>query len=181
MISKRGWLLCIAFLGVGCGSAGPYGFSRVYEPLSDEEEHAEGAKEYDPVMIEREPETWKKHWISVFGIVRQRTQAPGGSAYLTLGVRTLSERNLCDGPAEDTCRVTVSQHDFATVHAIAKLRPDDDLGKTSLRPGALVRVIGKLNDDVDKNDGAPVLAASYYRHWPKNYFVTTADRDHMQR
>jgi hypothetical protein len=44
-----------------------------------------------------------------------------------------------------------------------------------------VRVIGKLNDDVDKNDGAPVLAASYYRHWPRNYFVTTADRDHMQR
>ena len=22
----------------------------------------------------------------------------------------------------------------------------------------------------------PVLAASYYRHWPRNYFVTTADR-----
>jgi hypothetical protein len=50
-----------------------------------------------------------------------------------------------------------------------------------LRPGALVRVIGKLNDDVDKNDGAPVLVANYYRHWPRNYFVTTASRDHMLR
>lgn len=180
MISKHVALLCVA-LSVGCGSAGPYGFSRVYEPLGDEEDEAEGAKEYDPVMIEREPETWKKHRISVFGIVRGRSQAPGGSAYLTLGVRTLSERNICDTAADDSCRVTVSQHDFATVHAIAKLRPEDDLGKLSLRPGALVRVIGKLNDDVDKNDGAPVLAVSYYRHWPRNYFVTTADRDHMQR
>ena len=169
--------LCVA----ACGSAGPYGFSRTYEPLSDEEDLAEGAHEYDPVMIEREPETWKKHRISVFGIVRQRAQAPGGSAYLTLGVRTLSQRNLCDGPADDSCRVTVSEHDFATVHAIAKLRPDDDLGKMSLRPGALVRVIGKLNDDVDKNDGAPVLEAAYYRHWPRNHFVTTASRDHMLR
>jgi hypothetical protein len=174
-------LLWLVALCTACSSAGPYGFSRTYEPLSDEEDQADGAKEYDPVMIEREPETWKKQRISVFGIVRGRSQAPGGSAYLTLGVRTLSERNICDTAAEDTCRVTVSEHDFATVHAIAKLRPDDDLGKQSLRPGALVRVIGKLNDEVDKNDGAPVLVAGYYRHWPRTYFVTTADRDHMQR
>ena len=177
----RSSVLFVAAVLTACGSAGPYGFSRTYEPLSEEEDHTEGAKEYDPVMIEREPETWKKQRISVFGIVRGRSQAPGGSAYLTLGVRTLSERNICDTAADDTCRVTVSEHDFATVHAIAKLRPEDDLGKLSLRPGALVRVIGKLNDEVNKNDGAPVLVAGYYRHWPRNYFVTTADRDHMQR
>ena len=177
----RSSVLFVAAVLTACGSAGPYGFSRTYEPLSEEEDHVEGAKEYDPVMIEREPETWKKQRISVFGIVRGRSQAPGGSAYLTLGVRTLSDRNICDSAADDTCRVTVSEHDFATVHAIAKLRPEDDLGKLSLRPGALVRVIGKLNDEVDKNDGRPVLVAGYYRHWPRNYFVTTADRDHMQR
>jgi hypothetical protein len=44
-----------------------------------------------------------------------------------------------------------------------------------------VRVIGKLNDEVDANDGAPVLVAGYYRHWPRGSFVTTADRDHMKR
>jgi hypothetical protein len=171
----------VLLLVTACGSAGPYGFSRTYAPLSDEEDLAEGAHEYDPVMIEREPESWKKHRISVFGIVRERSQAPGGSAYLTLGVRTLAQRNLCDTASEDSCRVTVSEHDFATVHAIAKLRPEDDLGKLSLRPGALVRVIGKLNDEVDKNDGAPVIVANYYRHWPRNYFVTTASREHMLR
>jgi hypothetical protein len=173
-------VVLIAALGA-CSSAGPYGYSRVYDPLSDEEDHAEVAKEYDPVMIEREPETWKKHTISLFGIVRQRSQAAGGSTYLTLGVRTLAGRNICDNAAEDSCRVTVSEHDFATVHAVAKLRPEDYLGKESLRPGALVRVFGKLGDDVDKNDGAPVLTVTYYRHWPRNTFVTTADRDHMTR
>jgi hypothetical protein len=177
----RSALLVAAALLGACGSGGPYGHSRTYQPLSEEEDHADGAKEYDPVMIEREPETWKKQRISVFGIVKERSQASGGSAYLTLGVRTLSQRNLCDTADDETCRVTVSEHDFAVVHAIAKLRPEDDLGKTSLRPGALVRVIGKLNDEVDKNDGAPVLVAGYYRHWPRTTFVTTADRDHMKR
>lgn len=174
--------VCLALaLATACASGGPYGFSRVYEPLSEEEDHEDGAKEYDPVMIEREPESWKKEKVSVFGIVRARGQAPGGSAYLTLGVRTLSKRNICDTADDETCRVTVSEHDFATVHAIAKLRPGDDLGKEALRPGSLVRVIGKLADGADKNDGAPVLNALYYRHWPRNTFVTTADRDHMQR
>jgi hypothetical protein len=42
-------------------------------------------------------------------------------------------------------------------------------------------VIGKLSDEVDPDDGTPVLRATYYRHWPRNFFVTTADRDHMQR
>jgi hypothetical protein len=44
-----------------------------------------------------------------------------------------------------------------------------------------VRVIGSLTDAVDKNDGTPVITANYYRHWPRNYFVTDADRDHMRR
>jgi len=24
------------------------------------------------------------------------------------------------------------------------------------------------------------MQATYYRHWPRNYFVTMADRDHMR-
>jgi len=164
----------------GCHSAGAYGYSRVYAPLSDEEDAAEGAKEYDPVMMEREPATWQGQRISVFGVVKQRSQAPGGMAYLTLSVRTLATRNLCDQMDEDTCRVTVSDHEFAIIHAMTKLRPGDALGKESVAPGSLVRVIGKLTDSVDKADGAHVLSAGYYRHWPRNYFVTMADRDHMK-
>lgn len=164
----------------GCHSAGPYGFSRVYSPLSEEEDAARGAKEYDPVMIERAPQTWKGQAVSIFGVVKQRGQAPGGMAYLTLSVRTLATRNLCDEMDEDSCRVTVSDHEFAVIHANVKLRSADNIGKESLAPGSLVRVIGKLTDDVDKTDGMQVMNATYYRHWPRNYFVTMADRDNMR-
>lgn len=163
-----------------CHSAGPYGFSRVYSPLSEEEDASEGAKRYDPVMIERDPAHWRGQPITLFGVVRQRSQAAGGLAYLTLSVRTLATRNLCDQMDEDSCRVTVSDHEFAVIHASVKLRPEDDLGKLALSPGSLVRVVGKLTDDVDKTDGMPVLKASYYRHWPRNFYVTMADRDHMR-
>ena len=163
-----------------CHSAGQYGYSRTYSTLSDEEDAAEGTKEYDPVMMERAPDTWRGQRISVFGVVKQRKEGPGGLAYLTLSVRTLATRNLCDEQDEDSCRVTVSDHEFAIIHAATKLRPEDALGKESLRAGSLVRVIGKLTDDVDKTDGAAVLQANYYRHWPHNFYVTMADRDHMK-
>lgn len=175
----RGLLLAAVVLG-GCHSAGQYGYARVYAPLSDEEDAAEGAKEYDPVMIEREPGSWRGQRLSIFGVVKQRSTAPGGKAYLTLSVRTLATRNLCDQMDEDSCRVTVSDNEFAILHAVVKLQPDDDLGKASLAPGSLVRVIGKLTDDVDKADGMQVMQAGYYRHWPRNYYVTMADRDHMR-
>jgi len=164
----------------GCHSAGQYGYARVYAPLSDEEDAAEGAKEYDPVMLEREPANWRGQRVSVFGVVKQRSQAPGGNAYLTLSVRTLATRNLCDQMDEDTCRVTVSDNEFAVLHATVNLRPDDALGKESLAAGSLVRVIGTLTDAVDKTDGMQVLKAGYYRHWPRNFYVTMADRDHMR-
>ncbi len=169
-----------ALLLVGCHSAGPYGYSRDYSPLSEEEDAAEGTQEYDPVMMEREPERFRGQRVSLFGIVKQRKEAPGGMAYLTLSVRTLATRNLCDQLDEDTCRVTVSDHEFAIVHAATILRPEDAIGKQSLAPGSLVRVVGKLTDTVDKTDGTAVLQANYYRHWPRNFFVTMADRDHMR-
>ncbi len=169
---------CLALSG--CHTAGPYGFSRTYSPLSEEKSAARGAKEYDPVMIEREPASWKGQPVSIFGVVKQRGQGPGGMAYLTLSVRTLATRNLCDQMDEDTCRVTVSDHEFAVIHASVKLRAADEIGKESLAPGSLVRVIGKLTDDVDKTDGMQVMQATYYRHWPRNYFVTMAARDDMR-
>ena len=179
--ARRALLAAAACLLVAaCHSAGPYGFSRTYAPLSAEEDAAEGAKEYDPVMIERAPDSWRGKRVSIFGIVKERKEGQGGSAYLTLSVRTLATRNLCDQDDQDTCRVTVSDHEFAVVHAVAKLRPEDALGKESLTAGSLVRVIGKLTDDVDKTDGTAILQANYYRHWPRNYFVTMADRDHMR-
>jgi hypothetical protein len=164
----------------GCHSAGQYGYARHYDALSEEEDAAEGAREFDPVMMEREPESWRGAKLSIFGVVKGRSQAPGGAAYLTLSVRRLADRNLCDSMAEDSCRVTVTNHEFGLVHAVVKLEPEDDLGKLSLSAGSLVRVVGTLTDDVDKIDGRQVLKGTYYRHWPRTYFVTDLDRDHMK-
>ncbi len=176
----RPWLALSALcLSTACSSAGPYGYSRTYTPLDAEEEAAEGAREYDPVMVERDRATWKKSTISVFGVVTKRAEGPGGAAYVTLSVRTLEQRNLCDTLDEETCRVTVGEREFAVVHALLKLAPGDDIGEKSLNRGSLVRVLGKLTDEVDPEDGTPVLQAKYYRHWPRNYFVTTASRPDM--
>ena len=162
-----------------CSSAGPYGYSRTYSALGAEEDAAEGARPYDPVMAEREKAEWKKSKISLFGIVTKRVPGPAGMTYVTLSVRNLEERNLCDQLDEVTCRVTVSEHEFAIAHANLKLTPADDMGTLSLNRGSLVRVIGKLTDEVDPDDGTPVFKAEYYRHWPRNYFVTTASRPDM--
>lgn len=171
----RPCLLALALLA-GCSSAGPYGYSRTYSPLSAEADAAEGARDYDPVMAERDKADWKKAKISLFGIVTKRVAGPDGSAYVTLSMRTLEARNLCDQLDEETCRVTVSQHEFAVVHAQLKLAPADDIGDKSVNRGSLLRVIGKLTDEVDPEDGTAVFKADYYRHWPRNFFVTTASR-----
>jgi hypothetical protein len=174
----RHWILALALLS-GCSSAGPYGYSRTYSPLDAEDDAAEGAKEYDPVMAERDKAEWRKSKVSVFGIVTKRAEGEKGMAYVTLSVRTLEARNLCDELDEATCRVTVGEREFAVVHALLKLEPSDDLGDKSLNRGSLVRVVGKLTDEVDPEDGTPVFKAEYYRHWPRNFFVTTASRPDM--
>lgn len=174
----RLWPFTLVLLSA-CSSAGPYGYSRTYAPLSAEDAAAEGAREYDPVMAERDKADWKKAKVSVFGIVTKRTEGPSGMAYVTLSVRTLEARNLCEQLDDETCRVTVGEHEFAIVHALLKLAPGDDIGEKSLNRGSLVRVLGKLTDDVDPDDGSVVMKADYYRHWPRHFFVTTASRPDM--
>ncbi len=173
--------MILLLLTAACSSAGPYGYAPTYSPLDEEESAAAGVKEYDPVMAKRFPEEWKDKPVSVFGIVTNRGQAAGGGTRLTLSVRTLAPRNLCDEGGEDTCRVTVSDREYAVVHAIVKLRAGDDIGEKSIGPGSLVRVIGKLSDVVDNDDGNPIINGSYYRHWPVHHYVTTAAASYMRR
>lgn len=170
--------LCLTW---ACSSAGPYGYSRTYSPLDREEELLDGSRELDPVMIERDPATWRNARLSVFGVVTERRQGPGGAADLTLSMRALAPRNLCDSRDESTCRVTVSEREHAVVHAIAALEGEDDIGRRAVAPGSLVRVIGKLAQGVDATDGAYVLRAEYLRHWPRDEYATTGDRDHMRQ
>jgi hypothetical protein len=174
-------LVILGLVLAGCHSPGLYGHSQVYAPLSDEESALERAKEYDPVMAQRTPDEWKGKLITLFGVVKSRHPGPGGNADLALSVRTLEARNLCDTSDEDTCRVTVSDREHAAVHAHARLSGDDDIGRKSVGAGSLVRVVGTLTDSVDANDGAPVVKVTYVRHWPRDFYVTSADREHMRR
>ena len=170
-----------SLLLAACGSAGQYGHSPRYVPLGDEEAAATGATDYDPVMAKRSPEKWKGKTVSVFGIVLNRSPGSGGNAEVKLSVRTLEERNLCDSSDDDSCRVTVSEHEHAVVHALLRLSSEDDIGEHSVGPRSLIRVIGTVTDEVDQSDGEPVLKAKFYRHWPRDFYVTTADRGYMRR
>lgn len=175
-------LFALAVASSGCAGAGRYGHSPRYAPLADEERAASGARDYDPVMYLRMPEEWRKQSVSLFGVVASRAPGPSGGAYVTLSVRRLEPRNLCDNMHDDdSCRVTVSDKDFGVVHAIVALRGEDDTGPQSVGPGSLVRVIGRFGEDVDPADGAPVMHAAYYRHWPRGFYVTRAAARDMRQ
>jgi hypothetical protein len=164
-----------------CHSAGPYGHAPVYAPLSDEASLVKGAREYDPVMYARQPDEWRSGTVSLFGVVTNRGSG-GGGAYLTLSVRRIEPRNLCENMNDDdTCRVTVSDRDFGSVHAIVHFIGEDDVGEHSVGGGSLVRLVGKFGEDVDPNDGGPILHATWYRHWPRYFFVTKAAAREMRQ
>jgi len=176
-------LLAVALAATltACASAGPYGHARVYAPLSEEEAAAQGSVEYDPIMAKRSPERWKGKTVSLFGVVVGRNAGASGAAEVKLSVRTLEPRNLCDSSSDDSCRVTVGDHEHAIVHAKLRLTAEDDLGEHSVGSGSLIRVVGSLEDEVHVTDGEPVIQARYYRHWPRGFYVTTADRAVMRR
>ncbi len=179
---KGTWFLLSLLFVVACGGAGPYGHAVSYVPLGDEEKAAKGATEYDPVMVQRQPEQWRGKPVSVFGVVTQRGSGAGGAAYLTVSVRRLEPRNLCESHEdESTCRVTVSDADFGLVHINVALHGEDDVGEHSVGGGSLVRVIGTFGEDTDPNDGGPILRGTYYRHWPRNFYVTKAAASQMRQ
>jgi hypothetical protein len=183
---KRALAVPIAFSLVlpvaGCASGGPYGHAPQYATWGEEKGAIAGAREYDPVMFARAPDEWRKGSVSLFGVVTNRAAGPGGSSYLTLSVRRLEPRNLCENANdEDTCRVTVSDRDFGVVHALVRLTGEDDVGEHSAGAGSLLRLAGRFGQNVDPNDGGPVLRATWYRLWPRYFFVTSAARSQMRQ
>ena len=175
--------MVVLALGVGapgCG-AGAYGHSARYAELDEETAASAGAREYDTIMAERQPDRWRQARITLFGIVERREAGPGGQARLTLSVRRLEPRNLCERDTdEDSCRVTVSDKDFGVVEALVALRGDDHVGPRSVGTRSLLRIVGTLGQDVSST-GTPVVHASWYRHWPAFYYVTRASARDMKQ
>jgi hypothetical protein len=174
-------LVALAFCAGACHGAGLYGHAPKYVELDEETASAADAREYDPVMWERQPDQWRRAKIALFGVVESREVGPGGQAKLKLSVRRLEPRNLCDRDSDDdSCRVTVSDKDFGVVSALVSLRGDDDVGPRSVGPKSLVRVVGAIGQDVSPT-GAPVMHAAWYRHWPAFYYVTRASARDMRQ
>jgi hypothetical protein len=110
--------------------------------------------------------------ISLFGVVDGRAAGPGGQALLKLRVRALEPANQCARPGDDdSCRVTVSDKDFGVVWSLVELRADDDVGPRAVAPRSLLRIVGTVGQDVSPADGAPVVHALWYRHWPGQEYV----------
>ena len=174
-------LLALALSVLGCQGAGAYSHSPHYVELDEEAVAVAGAREYDPIMAEKQPDEWRQRKITLFGVVERRDPGPGGQATLTLSVRRLEPRNLCSVQTdEDSCRVTVSDKDFGVVEALVSLRGDDHVGPLSVGARSLLRIVGTIGEDVAKA-GAPVVHAAWYRHWPPFYYVTRASaRDMLQ-
>lgn len=178
---KKVALFLVALSSAGCQGAGIYGHAPRYVETDDEASAAAGAREYDPIMSQRQPDQWRSARLSVFGVVEGREIGPGGQAKLKLSVRRLEARNLCDSEADsDSCRVTVSDKDFGVIYVLVPLRGDDDVGPRSVGLKSLLRVVGTLGQDVSAT-GAPVVHAAWYRHWPAFYYVTRASARDMRQ
>ena len=179
---RPAWLLSSVLFATACGGGGQYGHSVNYAPLGDEQKATSTAKEYDPVMFQRQPDQWRGKPVALFGVVTNRGAGAGGSAYVTLSVRRLEPRNVCESNAdEDTCRVTVSDADFGLVHAQAVLHGEDDVGEHSVGGGSMVRLVGTFGEEVDPNDGGPIMHVTYYRHWPRGFYVTKSAAKQMRQ
>jgi len=169
-------------LGAAACGAGEYGHSRTYTALSVEASAADGAVEYDPVMAKRRPEDWQQEKLSVFGIVLGRQDLEGGAVMLKLSMRRLEGRNLCESREDSSCRTTVSEHEHERMHVrVTIANAEDAAGGLSIGGGSLVRVIGTLDAKPNADDGKPVLTATYYRHWPRGYYVTSAASKVLRR
>jgi hypothetical protein len=174
---------CAAFalLVAACPGPGPYGHAPNYVELSDDATASAGAREYDPVMVERRPEEWSRGTVVLLGVVESRAAGPGGQALLKVSVRRLEPRNLCDNQHDDdSCRVTVSDKDFGVVDVLVALRGGDDTGPLAVGQRTLLRIVGTLGQDVSP-DGAPVLHATWVRQWPPYYYVTRASAGDMRQ
>jgi hypothetical protein len=182
-LTRKGFALLapsLVLAAAGCG-ADAYGHSRIYSPHDAEETAAQGAEDYDPVMVKRQPEAWQKKKVSLFGVVTKRADLPGGKADLVLSMRTLEPRNLCETASEDSCRTTVSDNEHDTVHAVVTfVAATDEIGQYSIGTGSLVRVVGTVASP-DAADATQVIEASYYRHWPRGFFVTRSAASVMRR
>ena len=170
---KNALVVAVTAFAVACAGAGAYGHAPHYVELDEEASAVASARPYDPAMAHLRAEDARKTPVVAFGIVESRAAGPGGHALLKLSVRALEPRNWCERASDDdSCRVTVGDRDFGVLWSLVSLRAEDDMGSHAIGQRSLVRIVGTLGQDVSRADGAPVVHATWYRHWPPFHYVT---------
>lgn len=157
---------------LGCAGS-PYGHAPRYVPLDREDAIVATARPYDAAAAQRGGPDPTTRRVALFGVVESRAAGPGGQALLKLSVRSLEPQNQCARSGDDdSCRVTVSEKDFGAVWAMVELRADDDVGPRAVGQRSLMRIVGTVGQDVGPSDGAPIVRALWYRHWPGQEYLS---------
>jgi hypothetical protein len=172
--------IAVFVLMAGCGGGGQYGYARSYSPLGEEGPYLSRAVDlsYEEVRRTRPEE---QQFISWFGVVRSIEDAGGGRMRISLSLRAHQDRHLCEGPGDDSCRVTVSERELGNFTALVTPRAEDlREGTARLSNASLLRIYGRATAETDAG-GGPVIEVEWYRHWPPHYYVTTASRGSMRR
>ena len=165
-----------AMMALAACGGGQWGYAPEYQTYGDEDTHLEGATEVTYEEVRRDPADFRASTVAWFGIVEAM-----GDGQLRLSYRTLSARNLCQNETAKSCRVTVSERAGGPFVAKVDIAAEHAQGRDRVWEGTLVRVIGKPTGELDPDTGGPVIAASYYRHWPHGKYVTTGARGSMRR
>ena len=177
------WLGLVLVLGLcwfaGCGG-GSYGFSRTYQPLAGEQRHFDQARQLTYQDLVREPNAYKTVEVGWFGVVNELRNLSDGRTRLLLTLRSHQARHLCADESKSSCRVTISEAGLGTFSADLKLKASELEGQERVWHGSLLKIYGMPTGEYSEETG-PVLEVTYYRHWPRGYYVTTAQRSAMRR
>lgn len=169
----RNYILIAGVFGVVLGACGggQYGYTRTYEPLSEESDYLEAASPTPYEDVHRDPAAFRQTHVAWFGVVTD-VRVNGEEAIVSLTYRTHQERHLCADEREDSCRVTISARPGEEFSVRLRLHEEDRSGRKRLWVGSLLKVYGTPTGELDAQ-GGPVLTAQYYRHWPHGTYVTT--------
>lgn len=183
------WLWAI-FLSSACG-AGPYGFSRYYEPLDAEEPYHEKSRDVPYGVVAARPFDYQDTLLAWFGIVEGIEPMKDGRFLVRLSHHKHKDRHLCFDETSSSCRVTVHFKSSGNFSVAMHLNPEDMVpGLNKIQPGTLMRVFGKVRCweegkgnykcNFDEKGGL-MLQGVYYRQWPARYYSTTRAAGSMRR
>ena len=139
----------IAFLITGvvllACSAGPYSFSRYYEPLKEEEPYHEKGREYTLGSVTARPQDFVDQLIGWFGVVKKIERQKDGRYLVQFAFHKHKERHLCEGETASSCRVTINQRSSGRFSALLEIKPEHLIPSLDkIQPGTLMKVYGTV-------------------------------------